>query len=150
MADLVNRKPVQVEQVSVGGRGNKGGEAQASRDLGLSRPDVHRAIQVATIDPEAKTAAKAAGLDDNRTALLKVAKEPTAARQVEAVRSLAQQKMDSSIAAKTRQRATREVASIITKYVPPEFLPAVRANLAVCGPPSAIVQEIEILEAKAK
>jgi hypothetical protein len=81
--------------------------------------------------------------------LLKVEKEPTA-KQVKAVRSLAQQKIDSSIAAEVRQRAAREVASIITKYVPPEFLAAVRANLTVCGPPSAIVKEIEILEAKAK
>jgi ParB-like nuclease domain len=101
--DLVNRKPVQPEQVSIGGRGNKGGEAQASRELGLSRPDVHRAVKVATIAPEAKEAARAAGLDDNRSALLQAAKEKTPAAQVNVIKGIAALKRDTRKKKKSRK-----------------------------------------------
>ena len=43
------------------GRGNKGGEREAARQLGLSQPDVHRAIKVASITPEAQQAAHEVG-----------------------------------------------------------------------------------------
>ena len=50
---LVGRedKPRQVDEVSRGGRGNKDGNAEAARQLGLSEPDVRRAIKVAFILP---------------------------------------------------------------------------------------------------
>ena len=54
-------KPVQVAQVSLGGRGNKGGESEAARQLGLDRDDVRRAIKVASITPEAQQAAHEVG-----------------------------------------------------------------------------------------
>ena len=50
---LVGRedKMIQVESFSkIGaGRGNKGGEREAARQLGLSQPDVHRAIAVVAL-----------------------------------------------------------------------------------------------------
>ena len=54
---------IQVESFSkIGaGRGNKGGEREAARQLGLSQPDVHRAIKVASITPEAQQAAHTLG-----------------------------------------------------------------------------------------
>ena len=56
-------KIAQVAQFSkVGaGRGNKGGESEAARQLGLSQPDVHRASKVASITPEAQQAAHEVG-----------------------------------------------------------------------------------------
>lgn len=68
-------KPVQVAHVS-GGRGNKGGISAASRELGIERTDAVRAVKVASLSPEAKAAAKEAGLDDNRSALLEAANRP--------------------------------------------------------------------------
>ena len=60
---LVGRedKPRQVDEVSRGGRGNKDGNAEAARQLGLSEPDVRRAIKVASITPEAQQAAHEVG-----------------------------------------------------------------------------------------
>jgi hypothetical protein len=77
-------KPVQPEQVSKGGRGNKGGVAAASRELGVDRSEVNRSIKIADISDEAKEAATAAGLANNQTALLKVAAAPVE-QQVEVV-----------------------------------------------------------------
>ena len=61
---LVGRgnKPRQLDEVSRGGRGNKDGNAEAARQLGLSEPDVRRAIKVASITPEAQQAAHEVGL----------------------------------------------------------------------------------------
>ena len=43
------------------GRGNKGGESEAARQLGLDRDDVRRAIKVASITPEAQQTAHEVG-----------------------------------------------------------------------------------------
>ena len=71
-------KIAQVAQFSkVGaGRGNKGGESEAARQLGLDRDDVRRAAKVASITPEAQQAAHEVGLADNRSALLEAASKP--------------------------------------------------------------------------
>ena len=55
------------------GRGHRAesGDRLASRELGISREKVRRAGKIAAIAPEAKAAARAAGLDDNQAALLK-------------------------------------------------------------------------------
>jgi ParB family chromosome partitioning protein len=47
----------------------------AAREFGYERTDVQRAVKVASITPEAEVAAREAGLDDNQSALLKVAAE---------------------------------------------------------------------------
>lgn len=76
-------KPAQVAQVS-GGRGNEGGDSLAARDLGIDREEVRRAQKIDAISDDAKEAAREAGLDNNQSALLSIAKEPVE-RQVERV-----------------------------------------------------------------
>lgn len=49
---------------------------ETARQLGLSKDDVHRAIKVASITPEAQQAAHEVGLADNRSALLEAASKP--------------------------------------------------------------------------
>ncbi len=75
---LVGRenKVAQVAPVYLGGRGNKSGEREAARQLGLDRDDVRRAAKVASITPEAQQAAHEVGLADNRSALLEAASKP--------------------------------------------------------------------------
>ena len=51
----------QLAPVSLGGRGNKSGEREAARQLGLDRDDVRRAAKVASITPEAQQAAHEVG-----------------------------------------------------------------------------------------
>lgn len=74
----------------------EGGIRAASRELGLDRNEVTRAIKIAGIAPEAKDAATAAGLDDNQAALLQVADAPTLAKQVEKVFELTAPKVGST------------------------------------------------------
>lgn len=71
------------------GRGNEGGVRAASRDLGIERTEVRRAVKIDSLAPEAKAEAKASGLDDNQSALLAAAKKPTADAQVEELRRIA-------------------------------------------------------------
>jgi ParB family chromosome partitioning protein len=61
---------VQVGQKPQGGR-PEGGVSAAARDLNLERKAVGRAIKIAEIAPEAKEAARAAGIANNQRALLK-------------------------------------------------------------------------------
>ncbi|WP_275790498.1 ParB/RepB/Spo0J family partition protein [Pararhizobium gei] len=63
----------------------EGGINAASRELGIERTDAQRAVKVASLSDEAKQAAKEAGLEDNRTALLEAAKHTDAAAQVKAL-----------------------------------------------------------------
>ncbi len=56
------------------GRGNEGGISAAAREIGVERTEVRRAEKVASISDDAKEAAREAGLDDNQSVLLKVAR----------------------------------------------------------------------------
>jgi ParB/RepB/Spo0J family partition protein len=78
--ELVGGEGVQVEQPDK--RYQKRGEAEASRQLGLSRPDVHRALKVASLSEPAQQKARELGLDDNRTALLEAARAEVPEEQV--------------------------------------------------------------------
>jgi len=73
----------QVGQKPVGGR-PEGGDSLTAKELGITRQEIQRAEKIASISNEAKEAARAAGLDDNQSALLSVAREPVE-RQVERV-----------------------------------------------------------------
>ena len=75
-------KPRQLDEVSRGGRGNKGGEREAARQLGLSQPDVHRAIKVASLSPEAQQVAHEVG---NRWATKSKQLQASASRWVQLV-----------------------------------------------------------------
>ncbi len=59
----------------------------AARELGIDRTEVQRAVKIAAISPEAKAAAREAGLDDNQTALLRAAKETTTEAQVVSIQN---------------------------------------------------------------
>ena len=80
----------QVETKPQCGRPESGVSA-AARELGIGKAEAHRAVKIARITPEAKEAAHEAGLDDNQSALLKVAAAP-AQTQVEAVDTIAKSK----------------------------------------------------------
>lgn len=84
----ITEKLAQTAPVS-GGRGNEGGIRAAARSLGIDRDDARRAVKVASMSQEAKDAAHEAGIDDNRTALLKVAAETTPEAQVAKISELA-------------------------------------------------------------
>jgi ParB family chromosome partitioning protein len=64
------RIKAQVAPSHTGGRADKGINA-ATRQLGIDRTDAQRAVKVDSLTPEAKQAARDAGLADNRTALQK-------------------------------------------------------------------------------
>jgi ParB/RepB/Spo0J family partition protein len=93
---LTGEKMAQVapflENAKVGaGRGNEGGLRAAVRDLGIERTEAQRSLKIASMEPEAKEAARQHGLDDNQSALLAVAKAPPD-QQVAKVQEIADQK----------------------------------------------------------
>lgn len=71
----------------------EGGMAAASRELGIGEKEVQRSVQIASITPEAKEAAVDAGIEDNQSKLLAVAKEAPD-KQVAKVIQLAQEPLN--------------------------------------------------------
>jgi ParB family chromosome partitioning protein len=69
----------------------------AARELGIDRSDAQRAVKVASLSPDAKEAARATRLDDNRSALLQAAKAP-AERQAAVIRGIAAEKAEKRVA----------------------------------------------------
>lgn len=84
-----------LSETSSGDKGGRPGKASATaREIGVNERDVQRAVKVASISEEAKTAARNSGLDDNRSALLAAAKESTPEAQVAKISELAQAKIN--------------------------------------------------------
>jgi ParB-like chromosome segregation protein Spo0J len=81
-AELTAAKVGQIGPPSGGAQPAEKGVRKVARELKLDRKDVERAVKVASLSSEAMQAARVAGLDDNRTALLDVAKEATPDAQV--------------------------------------------------------------------
>lgn len=71
----------QPETKPQGGR-PKSGASEAARQLGLDKVDVHRAVKVASLSPEAQEAAHTSGLANNRTALLEASEVAAEASEV--------------------------------------------------------------------
>ncbi len=67
------------------------GVSATAKELGVSRPEVQRSAKIAGLTEEAKQAAREAGIDDNQSALLKVASYADE-DQVEAVAEIAKAK----------------------------------------------------------
>ena len=89
-AELIKQQAKAVQVAQPGGhQPDDKGVSKAAKQLGVSRDEVRRSKKIASISPAAKTAAKAAGLDDNQAALLKIAKEPTPKEQIKRVHELA-------------------------------------------------------------
>jgi hypothetical protein len=81
--DIANQRPGQVVHKPNGGR-PEGGIAQAARTLrvpgkteGGRRKNIERSMKIDEISPVAKQAAESAGLEDNQSALLEIAAQPT-------------------------------------------------------------------------
>lgn len=87
---------VAIESRREDGKGHRkeGGVRAAAREIGVDREDARRATKVAAITPEAKQAARDAGLDDNRSALLAAARETTTEAQVAKISEIAQSKIN--------------------------------------------------------
>ena len=101
-------KPRQLDAVSAGGRGKKGGIREAARQLGLSEADIRRAIKVASLSPEAQQAAHEVGLADNRSALLRAADETTPEDQIRVLEELSGRKKVRQIDAVSQANAILE------------------------------------------
>jgi ParB-like chromosome segregation protein Spo0J/20S proteasome alpha/beta subunit len=71
----------------------EGGISQVARDLHISRRDVRRSRVIAGLSEEVKQAAAEHGLDDNQSALLDAARQPTSEMQIEALERRAQRKL---------------------------------------------------------
>lgn len=139
--ELTKIKLAQLAPVS-GGRGHEGGLRAASRELGVDRRDAQRAEIVASLTDEAKDAAREAGLDDNRSALLEAAKadpqrQATIIRDMAEAKAAGRNKIDRDVA----ERAIREAASIIIEYIPAEYWDGLKANL-YAGKCGALANEI--------
>jgi ParB/RepB/Spo0J family partition protein len=92
-----------------GASGREGGDSAVARDLGLTRQGLQRAAKIAAIDPEAKAAAKKAGLDDNQGALLEAAAAPKE-QQKDVITELALKKARKP---KGKQRAGKDVNATV-------------------------------------
>jgi ParB family chromosome partitioning protein len=121
-------KGVQVEHPSNQQPHDKGISA-ATRELGIDRAKVVRAVQIASIGDEAKGAAAAAGLADNQSALLEIAAAPQD-QQAAVVEELATRKARSTsptgprvlpmeeLTPKVRQRATKQLHDMMFYFFP--------------------------------
>jgi ParB family transcriptional regulator, chromosome partitioning protein len=89
------------------------GIRKVAHDLGVSRRDVQRAEKVAKLAPEAKAEAVACGLDDNRTALLAAAAEPSAEAQVQLIKKEANRK--------AAEKETREADRFVARTLAEQF-----------------------------
>jgi ParB family chromosome partitioning protein len=100
----------QVAPKPQGGR-PEGGIRAAARDLGIERTDARRAINIASIMPEAKEWARKAGMDDNQSKLLEIAAQPVE-QQVKKVVEIVHRtsRPRRGIAAARRERARRRAA----------------------------------------
>jgi ParB-like chromosome segregation protein Spo0J len=72
----------QVGQKGPIGHRPEGGDSLAARDLGITRQEVQRAEQIASLSQEAKRTARNHGLDDNQSALLAATKAKSPDGQV--------------------------------------------------------------------
>ena len=82
---LVNEQSAQVAPKGPTGHRPQSGINAATRELGIDRTEAQRAVKIAGIAPEAKVAAVDAGINDNQSALLRVAKERSPADQLAAI-----------------------------------------------------------------
>jgi ParB-like chromosome segregation protein Spo0J len=135
--------PIESKRSDGKGHRPESGINAAARELGITRQDAQRAVQVASLSDEAKTAARETGLDDNRSVLLEAAKvEP--ARQAAVIREIAKEKAEptrTKLDGDVKARAAQGVASKIAKYVPAGEWDMSKADLYAAGA-SDIAQEL--------
>ena len=105
------------------------GVRSTARELGVDAKDVRSASKIAGLTEEAKEAAREAGIDDNQSALLKIASYADQ-DQVEAVAEIvaekAQQKKSrpyKPVAERDKENSDRREASIVVAHLLIEYLP---------------------------
>lgn len=89
--ELVEMKVSQVGTPIGGKQPNESGIRKAAHELNIPKSNVHRAVKVSRLTPEARAAAKAEGLDDNQSALLAAAAAAPEA-QVQAIHDIAERR----------------------------------------------------------
>jgi ParB-like chromosome segregation protein Spo0J len=157
---ITERVSVQSAPKPQGGR-PEGGISAAARELGIDETDAKRAVKVGSISDEAKEAARDAGLDDNRSALLAVAKESTPEAQVAKVVAIEKAKAGASKRKPVvrdedgytpKEAADRTWAAFILRAY--DFAEFCRRNspatVAACTPPSevtAVRDDIAVIDA---
>lgn len=99
--ELTERKLIVSDRLSETRGGRPGVSSAAASELGVNAKDAQRAVKVAALSPEAKDAARAAGLENNRSALLAAASQPEPAAQVAKVHDIAASRTVKSVAQKT-------------------------------------------------
>lgn len=108
----------------------------AARDLGVERTEAQRAVKIASISEQAKQAAIEAHIDNNQSALLKIARaDPD--RQLAVVAEIAEAKatkLDTDI----KNRAAEEMAEAIVEHMPHALHGMMKENAWVCAKPLAI------------
>ena len=116
LTTVQSSQPETIESRRSDGRGHRpqGGVNAAARELGISKADAHRAVKVAALSPEAKEAARDAGLADNQAALLDAAKEKEPERQVAAIREHSRRVMCSSES--VEWYSPPHIVDIVTKF----------------------------------
>lgn len=112
--------------------GPKGAVNKAAEELpGVNKDAAYRAVKVASISEQARQAAVDAHLDNNQSALLKIARAPVA-EQVAVVREIAEAK-----ALRTEQdiknRAAQEIAELLAAHIPGDAWDVLRSNMQAAG-----------------
>lgn len=144
---LTAEKVSQLGTPSGGKQPREQGVRKAADELGLAKSDVHRAVKIASITEEAKEAARVAGLDDNQSALLKVAAaEPEA--QTDLVHWLADQKAErrgkretnAAFDKMTKEDASERLAEMLSEFIPGEQWATLTALLYAAGDAKAVAK----------
>jgi ParB/RepB/Spo0J family partition protein len=87
------------------------------------RKRIERGLKIASMSPEAEAAAREAGLDDNRSALRKIAKEETAEAQVEKIQEIVKRQAKEQAAKANRANKSKAKANAPEEEAPPEKHP---------------------------
>lgn len=122
---------------------NDKGIRAAVRELGMERTEIQRAVKIASIASEAKDAARDAGLSDNQSALLEIAREETSDAQVEKARHIAEEKerrkaLRNATDDLVRDDLADELAEILHDYVPEKKHPQLLSLLEGVKPKDVI------------
>jgi ParB-like chromosome segregation protein Spo0J len=118
--------------IHTGGRSDQGINA-AVRELGVDRTEAQRAMKIASIAPDAKEAARTAGLDDNQSALLAVARAP-AEQQMQKVEEITRER--SARQQRRAQGVRQRSADAVTASPPLDRSAEAEMPVQLAAPPS--------------
>lgn len=120
-------KGAQLAHPSANAQPHDVGVSATAEELGVSRREVERAREIASISDEAKEAAKEAGFAEKQSVLLEIAARPND-EQVAAVAEIA-----AARALKTEQdiknRAAQDVAELFATHIPPDVWDMLKASI---------------------